>query len=125
MVGEVAKTVFQKNGKIKNIAGLRRPIWRIPLYKSIATIFRFQWHSNIKKYNLAAHIGPFQECQFALYRAQINKNDNIMEFLKDMWAYVTQRKKWWLLPLIIILLLIGVLIILGGTSIAPFIYTLF
>jgi hypothetical protein len=48
-----------------------------------------------------------------------------MEFLRDMWAYFTQRKKWWLLPLIIILLLIGILIILGGTSIAPFIYTLF
>jgi len=29
------------------------------------------------------------------------------------------------MPLIIILLLIGILIILGGTSLAPFIYTLF
>jgi len=48
-----------------------------------------------------------------------------MDFLKDLWAFMRERKKWWLAPLIIILLLIGVLIILGGTSIAPFIYTLF
>ncbi|WP_205511875.1 DUF5989 family protein [Longitalea arenae] len=48
-----------------------------------------------------------------------------MELLRDLWKFITARKKWWLLPLIIILLLIGVLIILGGTSLAPFIYTLF
>jgi hypothetical protein len=48
-----------------------------------------------------------------------------MDFLKDLWGFITARKKWWLLPMIIILLLIGMLIILGGTSIAPFIYTLF
>ncbi len=48
-----------------------------------------------------------------------------MDFLKDLWGFITARKKWWLMPLIIILLLIGVLIVLGGTSIAPFIYTLF
>lgn len=48
-----------------------------------------------------------------------------MEFLKDLWAFIRGRKKWWLLPLIVILLLIAILIMLGGTSIAPFIYTLF
>ena len=48
-----------------------------------------------------------------------------MDFLKDLWGFISARKKWWLLPLIIIILLIGVLLILGGTSIAPFIYTLF
>jgi hypothetical protein len=48
-----------------------------------------------------------------------------MEFLKDLFSFVRARRKWWLMPLIIILLLIGVLVILGGTSLAPFIYTLF
>jgi len=48
-----------------------------------------------------------------------------MDFLKDLWGFLKARKKWWLLPLIIILLLIGILIILGSTSLAPFIYTLF
>ncbi|MCS3800904.1 DUF5989 family protein [Niastella sp. OAS944] len=48
-----------------------------------------------------------------------------MDFLKDLWNYLKERKKWWLAPLIIIFILIGVLLILGGTSLAPFIYTLF
>jgi len=48
-----------------------------------------------------------------------------MEFSQDLWKFLKARKKWWLAPLIVVLLLIGVLIILGGTSIAPFIYTLF
>jgi hypothetical protein len=48
-----------------------------------------------------------------------------MEFLKDLFSFVRARRKWWLMPLIVILLLIGVLVILGGTSLAPFIYTLF
>jgi len=49
-----------------------------------------------------------------------------MEFLKDLWFFMKERKAFWLAPLIIILLLIGVLIVFGGGSaIAPFIYTLF
>ena len=49
-----------------------------------------------------------------------------MEFLKDMWGFLRERKKFWLLPLILILLVFGVLIVLtSGSAIAPFIYTLF
>jgi len=49
-----------------------------------------------------------------------------MEFLKDLWGFLKERKKFWLLPLIIILLLFGALIVFtGGSAIAPFIYTLF
>jgi hypothetical protein len=49
-----------------------------------------------------------------------------MEFLKDLWQFMRERKKFWLAPLIVILLLLGVLIVLGGSSaIAPFVYTLF
>jgi hypothetical protein len=49
-----------------------------------------------------------------------------MEFLKDLWGFLKQRKKFWLLPLIVILLGFGVLIALASTSaIAPFIYSLF
>ena len=35
------------------------------------------------------------------------------------------NKKYWLIPLIAVLALFGVLIILGSTAAAPFIYTLF
>jgi hypothetical protein len=49
-----------------------------------------------------------------------------MEFLKDLWGFLKQRKKFWLLPLITILLTFGVLIVLAsGSAVAPFIYTLF
>jgi hypothetical protein len=49
-----------------------------------------------------------------------------MDFLKDIWSFLRERKKFWLAPVIFILLLLGVLIIFGGGSaLAPFIYTLF
>ncbi len=49
-----------------------------------------------------------------------------MEFLRDLWRFMKERKKFWLAPVIILLLLIGVLIVFGGSSaIAPFIYSLF
>ncbi len=49
-----------------------------------------------------------------------------MEFIKDLWGFLNQRKKFWLLPLITVLLVFGVLIVLtAGSAIAPFIYTLF
>jgi len=49
-----------------------------------------------------------------------------MEFLKDLFLFLKERKKFWLLPIIVVLLLFGVLIVLtSGSAIAPFIYTLF
>ncbi|MDD2634969.1 MAG: DUF5989 family protein [Bacteroidales bacterium] len=49
-----------------------------------------------------------------------------MEFLKDIWGFLKERKKFWLIPMIIILLLVGLLVIFGGSSsVAPFVYTLF
>ena len=49
-----------------------------------------------------------------------------MDFLKDLWQFMKERKKFWLAPLIIVLLLLGVIIVFGGGSaLAPFIYTLF
>jgi len=49
-----------------------------------------------------------------------------MDFLKDIWGFLSRRKKFWLLPAIIVLLLVGTLIVIGsGTAIAPFIYTVF
>jgi competence protein ComGC len=49
-----------------------------------------------------------------------------VEFLKDLWGFLKERKKFWLLPIIIILLVLGILIVLtSGSAIAPFIYTIF
>ncbi|MGB2808539.1 MAG: DUF5989 family protein [Sedimentisphaerales bacterium] len=43
----------------------------------------------------------------------------------EFWFFLKYNKKWWLLPILIILLLLGLLVLLGGTAIAPFIYPLF
>jgi len=50
----------------------------------------------------------------------------MLDIIKDLWAFLRERKKWWLLPIIVVLLLTGMLIVLStGTAVAPFIYTLF
>ena len=49
-----------------------------------------------------------------------------MDFLKDLWGFLKVRKKFWLLPIILVLMLFGALIVLtGGSAIAPFIYAVF
>jgi hypothetical protein len=49
-----------------------------------------------------------------------------MEILKDLWAFMKERKKFWLAPMILILIILGLIIVFGGSSaIAPFVYTLF
>jgi len=45
--------------------------------------------------------------------------------ISEFWFFLKHNKKWWLLPVLIILLLLGLLVLLGGTAIAPFIYPLF
>lgn len=43
----------------------------------------------------------------------------------EFWEFLKYNKKFWLIPILIILLVLGLIIFLGGTSAAPFIYTLF
>ena len=45
--------------------------------------------------------------------------------LREFCLMLMHNKKWWLTPIILIMLMFGALIILGGSSYAPFIYTLF
>ena len=50
----------------------------------------------------------------------------MIDFLKELWAFMKERKKFWLLPIIVILLLLGGLLVLAqGSAVARFIYTLF
>lgn len=46
-------------------------------------------------------------------------------FIGEYIDYLKHSKKWWLAPIMIIIGLLSALVILGGTSAAPFIYTLF
>jgi len=50
----------------------------------------------------------------------------MLDLLKDLWAFMRERKKFWLAPIIITMLLLGALIVFAqGSAVAPFIYTLF
>jgi hypothetical protein len=50
----------------------------------------------------------------------------MLDFMKDLWGFMRERKKYWMAPIIIVLVLVGTLIVLAeGSAIAPFIYTLF
>ena len=46
-------------------------------------------------------------------------------FMRELWQFLATNKKWWLAPIIVVLLAFGLLVALGGTAAAPFIYTLF
>lgn len=48
------------------------------------------------------------------------------DFLRELWLYARQRKKYWLLPLIVVMLLLGLLIFSAQVAVtSPFLYTLF
>jgi hypothetical protein len=44
---------------------------------------------------------------------------------REFWDFLAENKKWWLAPIIVCVLLLGLLVLLGGSAAAPFIYTLF
>ena len=44
---------------------------------------------------------------------------------RDLLGFLGQTKKWWMAPIILCIVVLGLLIFLGGTAAAPFIYTLF
>ncbi len=44
---------------------------------------------------------------------------------REFFQLLKTNKKYWMIPLIVALLLLGLLVILGSTAAAPFIYTLF
>ncbi|MBN2162757.1 MAG: hypothetical protein JXR25_15370 [Pontiellaceae bacterium] len=45
--------------------------------------------------------------------------------LREFLDFLRHNKKWWLLPILLILLLMGLILLLSGTALAPFLYPLF
>jgi hypothetical protein len=45
--------------------------------------------------------------------------------MADTIGFLKENKKWWLLPILVLMVLISVLLLLSGSPIGPFIYTLF
>ncbi len=49
-----------------------------------------------------------------------------MSIVAELWGFLRVRKKFWLVPVLIVLVVFGGLIVLvQGSAVAPFIYTLF
>jgi len=49
-----------------------------------------------------------------------------MSFIKEMFEFLRMKKKLWLAPIIIVMILLGgLLVIVQGSVVAPFVYTLF
>jgi uncharacterized membrane protein YqgA involved in biofilm formation len=50
----------------------------------------------------------------------------MLSVVRELWAFMRERKKLWLAPIIGILVLVGGLLFLAqGTALAPFIYSIF
>ena len=50
----------------------------------------------------------------------------MLDLFADLWDFMRERKKFWLAPIIIVMMLLGALIVFAqGSSLAPFIYTIF
>ena len=43
----------------------------------------------------------------------------------EFFGFMRENAKWWLLPFLIVFGLLGIVLILGTTGAAPFIYTMF
>tara|TARA_B100000989_G_C19293142_1_gene365238 strand:+ start:121 stop:270 length:150 start_codon:yes stop_codon:yes gene_type:complete len=49
-----------------------------------------------------------------------------MNFIKEFWNFLKVRKKYWLFPIILVLVAFGGLVVLvQGSVVAPFIYAIF
>lgn len=51
--------------------------------------------------------------------------DENLSIIQEFFLFLGENKKWWLIPMAVMVILLGVLIFLGSSPAAPFIYTLF
>jgi hypothetical protein len=56
-----------------------------------------------------------------LNAAQEQQRGLVSEFI----MFMAENKMWWLTPILVVFGMLGVLLVLGATGVAPFIYTLF
>jgi hypothetical protein len=49
-----------------------------------------------------------------------------LSIISEFWGFMRVRKKWWLAPIVFVMLMLSLVIVLTqGSTLAPFIYTLF
>lgn len=51
--------------------------------------------------------------------------DKELSLVQEFMVFVVQERKWWLTPVLLALGVVGLMVVLGSTGAAPFIYTLF
>lgn len=50
----------------------------------------------------------------------------MLDFVKELWAYMRARRKWWLLPIVLFMGLLGAVVVYTqGSALLPFLYSLF
>lgn len=50
----------------------------------------------------------------------------MLNIIRELWVFLSMRKKYWLLPIVFVLALVGGLVVFSqGSAIAPFIYAIF
>ena len=67
------------------------------------------------------------------YRIRNKSNDDFLNaaqeeergLVSEFIMFMAENKMWWLAPILIVFGLLGVLLVLGATGVAPFIYALF
>jgi hypothetical protein len=45
--------------------------------------------------------------------------------VREFWDFLKHNKKWWLAPIVIVILIIGLLVVLSGSGVGAFMYTIF
>ena len=45
--------------------------------------------------------------------------------LREYWEFLRFHRKWYLIPVVAALVVLGILVFAAGSSVAPFIYTMF
>jgi hypothetical protein len=48
-----------------------------------------------------------------------------LSLVQEFGMFIIENKAWWMVPIVAVLGLVGLLVLLGTTGAAPFIYTLF
>jgi hypothetical protein len=43
----------------------------------------------------------------------------------EFWDFLKHNKKWWLLPILLVFLLMGLLVVLSGSGVGAWMYTVF
>jgi hypothetical protein len=80
---------------------------------------------DLQEFDTMADESPQTRQQQQARELEQQANQSQRGLVGEFTDFLLHNKKWWLTPIVLVLLLVGVLIAVGGTGAAPFIYTLF